>query len=206
LYLLLSILLGVLLFLVCFYVLFFRFFLSSSRYFSAFSRLYHIMTSAVSPLVGNSVTIFMFSSILIINIIGNIPLASVPTIYYSFTFSLSLLFWVPIIICVSVSQLKDFMAHMLPYGSPVALMLFLPLVEIFSQIIRPLTLMIRLSTNISAGHIIMYIFSYFTLLSSLLSPFIHIVLILLLVLELCISALQAYIFASLVSLYIRETV
>ncbi|MCA9750085.1 MAG: F0F1 ATP synthase subunit A, partial [Romboutsia sp.] len=61
---------------------------------------------------------------------------------------------------------------MLPYGSPVGLILFLPLVEIFSQIIRPFTLMIRLSTNLSAGHIMMYIFSYFTLLSSILAPFI----------------------------------
>lgn len=108
-------------------------------------------------------------------------------------------------ICVSLSQLKEFLAHMLPYGSPSGLMFFLPLVEIFSQIIRPLTLMIRLRTNLSAGHIMMYMFSYFTLLSSVLSPFIYVVLSLLFVLELCISALQAYIFVSLLSLYIRET-
>lgn len=94
---------------------------------------------------------------------------------------------------------------MLPYGSPVGLMLFLPLVEIFSQLIRPFTLIIRLSTNLSSGHIMIYIFSYFTLLSSTLAPFIYIVLSLLFVLELCISALQAYIFVSLISLYIDET-
>jgi hypothetical protein len=40
---------------------------------------------------------------------------------------------------------------MLPYGAPTALILFLPLVEIFSQIIRPLTLTIRFATNISAA-------------------------------------------------------
>jgi len=95
---------------------------------------------------------------------------------------------------------------MLPYGSPVGLMLFLPLVEIFSQLIRPLTLMIRLRTNLSSGHIMMYMFSYFTLLSSVLSPFIYVVLYLLFFLELAISMLQAYIFVSLISLYINETV
>lgn len=94
---------------------------------------------------------------------------------------------------------------MLPYGSPLGLMLFLPLVEIFSQLIRPFTLMIRLSTNLSRGHIIMYMFSYFTLLSSLVSPFIYVVLVLLFVLELCISLLQAYIFVSLIVLYVNET-
>jgi ATP synthase subunit 6 len=109
-------------------------------------------------------------------------------------------------ICVSFTQLKDFIAHMLPFGSPVGLMLFLPLVEIFSQLIRPLTLMIRLRTNLSSGHIMMYMFSYFTLLSSALSPFIYVVLYLLFFLELAISMLQAYIFVSLLSLYINETV
>jgi F-type H+-transporting ATPase subunit a len=94
---------------------------------------------------------------------------------------------------------------MLPYGSPLGLILFLPLIEIFSQLIRPFTLIIRLSTNLSSGHILMYMLSYFTLLSSALSPFIYVVLIAMFVLELCISALQAYIFVSLLVLYANET-
>lgn len=105
-----------------------------------------------------------------------------------------------------ISQLKVFIAHILPQGSPVGLILFLPLVEIFSQIIRPMTLIIRLSTNLSSGHIIMYIFSYFTLLSDILSPFISLVIFVLYILEVCISVLQAYIFVTLISLYISETV
>jgi len=117
---------------------------------------------------------------------GNIPLNSIPTMFYSVTFSISLLFWVPLIVCVSLTQVKEFLAHILPYGSPVGLILFLPLVEIFSQLIRPLTLIIRLSTNLSSGHIMIYIFSYFTLLSSFLSPFIYVVLYILFFLELAI--------------------
>ena len=106
---------------------------------------------------------------------------------------------------VALSQAREFLAHLLPAGSPLGLMLFLPLVEAFSQIIRPLTLSVRLSTNLSAGHIIIYIFSYFVLLSSILSPFLYVVLAMLFLLELGISALQAYIFVSLISLYIQET-
>jgi len=94
---------------------------------------------------------------------------------------------------------------MLPYGSPIGLMLFLPLVEVFSQIIRPLTLIIRLRTNLSRGHIILYMFSYFTLLSTSLAPFIGVVIFVLCILEFCISALQAYIFETLLSLYVAET-
>lgn len=203
--LLFSIFLGLVFFFFLFYVLLFRFFISSSRFSVSLSGAYSFIVSMVSSGIGMSALMFLFSSILMVNLTGNIPLSVIPTMYYSFTLSLSLLFWVPIMVCVSYSQLKEFLAHMLPYGSPTGLMFFLPLVEIFSQLIRPLTLMIRLRTNLSAGHIMMYMFSYFTLLSSVLSPFIYVVLSLLFILELCISALQAYIFVSLLSLYIRET-
>lgn len=94
---------------------------------------------------------------------------------------------------------------MLPYGAPLGLMLFLPLVEIFSQVIRPLTLTIRFATNLSAGHIMMFMFSYFSLLSPILAPFLYIVLIVLLIIEVFIAFLQSYIFITLLTLYLRET-
>jgi F-type H+-transporting ATPase subunit a len=110
----------------------------------------------------------------------------------------------PLIFCIFLFNFKAFIAHLLPYGSPYALCIFLPIVEIFSQLIRPVTLIIRLRTNLSAGHIIMYMFSYFTLLSPLLSPFLYFTLTLLLFLEFAISMLQAYIFVSLMALYLEE--
>lgn len=140
------------------------------------------------------------------NLSGNIPLSSIPTLFYSETLTLSLIFWLPIIICVAIRQFKSFIAHILPYGSPVALIIFLPIVEIFSQLIRPFTLIIRLSTNLSRGHIMLYMFSYFTLLSDILSYVIVPAITILFVLEICISMLQAYIFVTLIRLYLAETV
>ncbi len=192
------------LFLLC--VVFFRFFRLLTRYSVLKQSLVANISSIVNSKVVKFLVIFLFILFLIINLIGNIPLNSIPTLFYSQTLTISLLFWVPLIICVSITQMKEFIAHMLPYGSPVGLMLFLPLVEIFSQLIRPFTLIIRLSTNLSRGHIMIYMFSYFTLLSSFLSPFIYVVLYALFILELCISILQAYIFVSLISLYANETV
>lgn len=177
-----------------------------NRFSSLKSLLFDALASAVRSNVGKFILFSLFFVFLLVNLMGNVPLNSIPTMFYRFTFSISLLFWIPLMICVSFTQLKEFLAHMLPFGSPVGLMLFLPLVEIFSQLIRPLTLMIRLRTNLSSGHIMMYMFSYFTLLSSVLSPFIYVVLYLLFFLELAISILQAYIFVSLLSLYINETV
>lgn len=192
--------------LVLFSLAFFNLFKILTRYSVLKSSIIDNINSIVSSKVAKFLLITLFLFFLMVNLSGNIPLNTIPTMFYSQTFTIRLLFWVPIILCVSFTQFKDFIAHMLPYGSPVGLMLFLPLVEIFSQLIRPMTLMIRLRTNLARGHIMIFMFSYFTLLSSFLSPFIHLVLILLFILELCISALQAYIFVSLISLYVNETV
>lgn len=183
----------------------YSFYVSSSRFSSSKSILTNTIYNSFNSNVVKYLLFFLFIVFFFINLLGNIPLNSIPTMFYRVTLSISLLFWIPLIVCVSFTQLKEFIAHILPYGSPVGLILFLPLVEIFSQIIRPLTLIIRLRTNLSSGHIMIYIFSYFTLLSSVLSPFIYVVLYILFFLELAISILQAYIFVSLISLYVNET-
>jgi len=182
------------------------FFKLLSRYSVFFKSANSFISSITSSIVGKLLLSYLFFVFLAVNLLGNIPLNLIPTMFYRATLSVRLLFWVPLIICVCYSDFRSFLSHMLPYGSPIGLMLFLPLIEIFSQLIRPFTLIIRLSTNLSSGHIMIYIFSYFTLLSSSLAPFIYVVLCALFVLELCISALQAYIFVSLLVLYSNETV
>jgi len=180
---------------------FFSLYAAHGRFRVAFCNLFSSLKSSVFSIVPLFV---LFYSLLILNVVGNIPTNLVPTLFYSETLTLSLLFWLPIIICVFIYDFKRFLSHMLPYGAPVALIVFLPIIEIFSQLIRPFTLIIRLSTNLSRGHIMIYMFSYFTLLNPYLYPFIRMVISLLLVLEFCISALQAYIFVSLLVLYLEE--
>lgn len=193
---------------VMFIVLFlaFRFFKKRSRVRVLYNNFCELLFKSNGFFKRFWVLYLLFIFLLVSNVVGNLPLSNIPTLFYSETFTLSLLFWIPIMLCVSLRQVKSFIAHLLPYGAPAGLMLFLPLVEIFSQIIRPLTLMIRLRTNLSRGHIIMYMFSYFALLSNALIKYISIFLVLLFILEIFISALQAYIFVTLVSLYVAETV
>lgn len=139
-------------------------------------------------------------------ITANIPLFTVPIMFYSYVLFNALLFWVPIVRYGLYRDFKGLVSHMLPYGAPTGLMLFLPLVEIFSQIIRPLTLTIRFATNLSAGHIMIFMFSYFSILSSALAPFLYAVLTVLLLIEVFIAFLQAYIFITLLGLYLDETI
>lgn len=137
---------------------------------------------------------------------ANVPLFTVPMMFYSYVLFNALLFWVPIIGFGLYRDFKGMVSHMLPYGAPTGLILFLPLVEIFSQVIRPLTLTIRFATNLSAGHIMMFMFSYFSMLSSALAPFLYVVLTVLLLIEVFIAFLQAYIFITLLGLYLDETI
>jgi F-type H+-transporting ATPase subunit a len=183
----------------------FNFFYKANRFSSLSNSIYVLVKEASTSLAAKVLLSYLLFVLLAVNLLGNIPLNSIPTMFYSLTLTLSLLFWIPLIVCVCYTDFRAFLSHMLPYGSPVGLMLLLPLIEVFSQVIRPFTLMVRLRTNLSSGHIIVYMFSYFTLLSSFLSPFLYITISVIFVLELCISALQAYIFVSLLALYVNET-
>ena len=160
----------------------------------------------ISSTVSHALFTGFFIFVLVENVLGNIPLSVVPTLFYSKTLTLALIFWVPLIVCVSISDAKSFFSHLLPYGCPAGLMMILPLIEGFSLAIRPFTLIIRLRTNLAAGHIMLYMFSYFTLLNPLLPIPISILISGLYFLEIFISALQAYIFFSLLSLYSIETI
>jgi F-type H+-transporting ATPase subunit a len=187
--------------------LFFSFYSTPSRLsccfslFSSFSgSLFSLFTLPVKALLGS-----LFMSLLFLNIFSSLPFSRSFSLYYFFTFVLSVSFWVSSFFRGLSSNLPGFISHLMPYGSPMFLSLILPLIEIFSQLIRPFTLMVRLRTNLSAGHIILFMFSLFSMgtLSSILPLFIFRTL--LIILELAISALQAYIFVSLARLYISET-
>jgi len=71
--------------------------------------------------------------------------------------------------------------------------------------LRPLILVVRLATNLAAGHILLFIFSYFTTLLPAASPLIGLLLGALYIMEFFISILQAYIFVNLLTLYIVDT-
>ncbi len=190
----------------------FRFFFIRVNLFVGSNRVRVIKRMLVSaikssfPVIFTTLVITVIRRYLFLMISANVPLFTIPMIFYSYVLFNALLFWIPIMRFGLYHNFKGIVSHMLPYGAPTGLILFLPLVEIFSQIIRPLTLTIRFATNISAGHIIMFMFSYFSILSSALAPFLYVVLTVLLIIEVFIAFLQSYIFITLIRLYFRETI
>merc|ERR1712113_1346659 len=103
------------------------------------------------------------------------------------------------------NQYNRLFAHLVPTGTPGALIPVIVIIETVSNVIRPGTPSIRLAANIVAGHLLL------TLLGSQgpnvagITIFILIFsLILLLCLELAVACIQAYVFTILRSLYLNE--
>jgi len=138
------------------------------------------------------------------NIYGNIFYCFVPVLNYINTFHFRLTYFVPVVLILLLKEYVHFVKHLIPYGAPLWLFIVLPLIELFSFLIRPLTLCIRLSTNLCAGHIIIYILSNFALSLEIPNVRVHFIVSALTLLEFVISILQAYIFCRLIVLYYEE--
>jgi F0F1-type ATP synthase membrane subunit a len=75
------------------------------------------------------------------------------------------------------------------------------IIETVRQIIRPITLSVRLAANITAGHILIAL----SRAPILINNHIRVVLTTLLILELAVAIIQRYVFVILISIYLRET-
>merc|ERR1712066_629845 len=98
------------------------------------------------------------------------------------------------------------LAHLVPAGSPFALLPFIVIIEVLRSLIRPIRLSVRLVANIVAGHLLM------TLLSSSIGADTGLVvlavvlfgLVLLRLLETAVALIQAYVFRVLSTIYVSE--
>nr|YP_003359514.1 ATP synthase F0 subunit 6 [Gandalfus yunohana]ACC62348.1 ATP synthase F0 subunit 6 [Gandalfus yunohana] len=165
--------------------------------FKALLTLYH---TGVSILF-----IALFSLIVFNNSLGLLPYVFTSSSHMVMTLSLSLPLWVTLMIFGWVNHTKHMFAHLVPQGTPFALMPFMVLIETISNIIRPGTLAVRLAANMIAGHLLL------TLLGStgpsLSSSILFILIfsqILLLILESAVAIIQSYVFAVLSTLYTSE--
>merc|ERR1712158_233966 len=146
-------------------------------------------------------TIFIFISIFFFiifsNFIGLIPYIFTRTSHLSITIVLALPIWLGTIFYSIIFQYNNLLAHLVPLGTPSFLIPIIVVIETVRNIIRPITLSIRLAANMVAGHLLL------TLLGSQ-GPIISI--ILLLILEVAVACIQSYVFTILRSLYLNELI
>ena len=151
--------------------------------------------------------ISLFIFILFNNFMGLFPYVFTASRHFSFTLSISLPLWVGYILQRFIIQFNYNISHLVPEGTPAALIPLIVLIESIRLIIRPFTLAIRLAANIVAGHLLL------TLLGNQgpsraprIITFLLLALVLLIVLECAVSCIQRYVFTILSSLYLGEHV
>ena len=165
-------------------------------------------------------SLFMF--ILFANLVGMMPLGIIPG-FHAFTVTSHLtVTGVLAIVSFSIVLIVGFWRHgfhffslFIPHGTPVLMIPLLFPIELFSFLIRPFSLALRLFVAMTAGHVLMKVLAGFVV-SGLnsetiwLAPMIAIpsfaLMLAITLLELLVSAIQAYVFALLTSLYINDAV
>ena len=147
-------------------------------------------------------TLFLF--ILFSNLLGLIPYSFTVTSHIIVTFALAAIVFIGVTIVGIVRHGWHFLRLFVPEGVPIVLLFLLVPIELLSYFIRPFTLSIRLFANMLAGHTMLAIFGGFAAGVGLFAFFPLAINIALVGLELLVAVLQAYVFAILTCLYLRD--
>nr|AGI97870.1 ATP synthase F0 subunit 6 [Eriosoma auratum] len=143
------------------------------------------------------INLFMF--IFLNNFLSLFPYIFSSSSHMIFSLTLALPFWMFFIIMSMTKDLKNMIIHLIPLNTPLMLSPLMTIIETMSIFIRPLSLSIRLTANLIAGHLLMTLLNFSSLM--LIIMFIQ---MFLMMFELCVAMIQSYVFSMLSSLYSSE--
>jgi F-type H+-transporting ATPase subunit a len=149
-------------------------------------------------------TLFMF--ILFGNFLGMIPYSFTFTSHIIVTFAMAAVVFVGVTVIGIARHGLHFLSLFVPEGVPLWLLPLLVPIEMISYFIRPFTLSIRLFANMVAGHAMLAIFAGFVVSLGIFGVLPLAVTSALILLELLVAGLQAYVFAVLTCLYLRDAI
>ena len=148
----------------------------------------------------NIILILVFTTILAINFSSVLSYNFAYTTQLSITIFITLRVWLTLNLFKLTQTIKGFLSHCIPEGTPMYLTIFLFLIEIIRNTIRPLTATVRIVANITAGHVLMILLSKIVIIYTI-TAFAY---LLLNGIELAVAIIQAYIFTTIICLYISE--
>nr|WNH23082.1 ATP synthase F0 subunit 6 [Stegastes planifrons] len=153
-----------------------------------------------------SLMIFLLS----MNMLGLLPYTFTPTTQLSVNMAFAVPLWLATVLIGMRNQPTHALGHLLPEGTPVALIPVLIIIETISLFIRPLALGVRLTANLTAGHLLIQLIATaaFVLapIMTTVAALTAVLLLLLTLLEVAVATIQAYVFVLLLSLYLQENV
>nr|AGA83698.1 ATP synthase subunit 6 [Hypergerus atriceps]AGA83701.1 ATP synthase subunit 6 [Hypergerus atriceps] len=148
--------------------------------------------------------------LLLINLLGLLPYTFTPTTQLSMNLALAFPLWLATLLTGLRNQPSITSGHLLPEGTPPLLIPALIMIETTSLLIRPLALGVRLTANLTAGHLLIQLISTATIAFMSTMPVVSLltflVLFLLTILEAAVAMIQAYVFVLLLSLYLQENI
>ncbi|YP_009059654.1 ATP synthase F0 subunit 6 (mitochondrion) [Mustela nigripes] len=160
---------------------------------------------------GQTWALMLMSLILFIgstNLLGLLPHSFTPTTQLSLNLGMAIPLWAGTVITGFRHKTKASLAHFLPQGTPLPLIPMLIIIETISLFIQPMALAVRLTANITAGHLLIHLIGGATLalmnISTVTAMITFSILVLLTILEFAVALIQAYVFTLLVSLYLHD--
>lgn len=156
-------------------------------------------------------TLFIF--VLMGNLLGLLPYAFTYTSHLAVTGGLALLIFGMVIGFGLFNHGLKFFSLFAPAGVPWFIYPLLVPIEIISFFVRPLTLSVRLFANMMAGHIMLKVVAGFAAAIAgvsagyvVLGIFPVLINVMLIAFELLVAVIQAYVFAILTCVYLKDTV
>lgn len=183
-----------------------------NRLYLLINRIINYILKEFFPLISkNPQVLILFVRVFILIIMNNVP-GLLPYIFtgtrhISVTLTIALPLWIGLICYGWFFNTSNLLVHLIPNGTPTILMPFIVLIETVRSLIRPLTLAIRLAANIIAGHLLISLIMSANDFASLISlPILFNAQLALIVLEIAVAFIQAYVFRVLITLYTSERI
>lgn len=147
-------------------------------------------------------TLFVF--ILFANFLGLLPMSFTTTSHIAVTATMALAVFIVVTIIGIVKNGFGFLELFWIKAAPLALRPLLALIEVISYFVRPVSHSIRLAGNMMAGHAVIKVFAGFAGVLGLgaVAPILAITAVF--ALEVLVSFIQAYVFAILTCVYLRD--
>jgi F-type H+-transporting ATPase subunit a len=155
----------------------------------------------------------VFILVLMGNMLGLIPWSFTYTSHLIVTGALALMIFLMVMVIGIFRHGTHFLHLFVPPGVPMWLFPLIIPIEILSFLVRPVTLSVRLFANMMAGHLVLKVFAGFSVAMlglgtagfalSLVPALFNVALI---TFEVLIAFLQAYVFAILTCIYLKDTI
>jgi F-type H+-transporting ATPase subunit a len=147
----------------------------------------------------------LFIFILALNMLGMVPYSFTVTSHIIVTFALALLVFLFVLIIGFVKNGVGFLKLFVPSGVPVAMLPLITVLEVFSFLIRPISLSVRLFANMMAGHMMLKVFAAFVVGLGLIGGWAPLVFMVAFTgLEILVAFLQAFVFTVLTCIYLND--